>query len=84
MEEKKSVESDNPICCICMANKPDGVFIPCGHSGTCFACANKLLKETNSCHLCRKSVDIVLMIKETKNKDKVKVVKNVRNSQDIP
>ena len=42
-------------CIICMENVPDSVF-DCGNKGFCCACADKLLKTTRKCPLCRMTV----------------------------
>ena len=42
-------------CIICMENVPDSVF-DCGNKGFCGVCADKLLKTTRKCPLCRKTV----------------------------
>ena len=42
-------------CIICMENVPDSVF-DCGNKGFCCVCADKLLKTTQKCPLCRKTV----------------------------
>jgi hypothetical protein len=42
-------------CIICMENVPDSVF-DCGNKGFCCVCADKLLKTTRICPLCRMTV----------------------------
>jgi hypothetical protein len=42
-------------CIICMENVPDSIF-DCGNKGFCCVCADKLLKTTRKCPLCRKTV----------------------------
>ena len=42
-------------CIICMENVPDSVF-DCGNKGFCGVCADKLLRTTPKCPLCRKIV----------------------------
>ena len=42
-------------CIICMENVPDSVF-DCGNKGFCCVCADKILKSTQRCPLCRKIV----------------------------
>ena len=43
-------------CIICMENVPDSVFTDCGNKGFCCVCADKLLKTTRKCPLCRMTV----------------------------
>jgi hypothetical protein len=42
-------------CIICMENVPDSVF-DCGNKGFCGVCADRLLRTTPKCPLCRKTV----------------------------
>ncbi len=46
-------------CVVCMSGGPaDGVIMPCGHSGICYACAVQMLeKEQTQCHLCREDIE---------------------------
>ena len=48
VEEKK----DDHLCCICLENKADIVFIPCGHLSTCGRCTTNI----KDCCVCRTNI----------------------------
>lgn len=43
-------------CIICMTNKKQVVFNPCGHYNTCFECTDKIVKGDKKCPVCRKII----------------------------
>ena len=47
--------TDDNICSLCLTNPADAVILPCGHTGICFECASKWIRETNSCPVCRQN-----------------------------
>ena len=55
-------------CIICMENVPDSVF-DCGNKGFCCVCADKLLKTTRKCPLCRKTVTTFRVEKPKKEEE---------------
>ncbi|KAH3764018.1 hypothetical protein Pelo_4119 [Pelomyxa schiedti] len=44
------------LCKICMVNKLDTVFVPCGHRLCCVECSQRL----HTCALCRKEITLVV------------------------
>ena len=46
-------DQDNNSCMICMTNIPNCIFVPCGHGGFCFQCAELLIENAENCHYCR-------------------------------
>eukprot|EP01017_Pseudomicrothorax_dubius_P025143 TRINITY_DN2682_c0_g4_i2.p2 TRINITY_DN2682_c0_g4~~TRINITY_DN2682_c0_g4_i2.p2 ORF type:complete len:109 (+),score=9.83 TRINITY_DN2682_c0_g4_i2:982-1308(+) len=49
------------LCIICLTTPYNAVF-DCGHSGICIDCALKLFKKKKVCHLCRKTINKVMML----------------------
>jgi hypothetical protein len=47
-------EEEEVICGVCYCNKPDSVYMPCGHGGICYDCAIDIWKSSDECYLCRK------------------------------
>lgn len=43
--KKTKIDPQNGVCCICMDNEIDAIFIPCGHFKSCLECGN-------ACHIC--------------------------------
>ena len=57
-EEAEALSQDDEeegldLCAICMECVPDTVFVPCGHAVSCSACADKVLRRTAECPMCR-------------------------------
>eukprot|EP00830_Metopus_es_P014589 TRINITY_DN3928_c0_g1_i1.p1 TRINITY_DN3928_c0_g1~~TRINITY_DN3928_c0_g1_i1.p1 ORF type:complete len:176 (+),score=37.11 TRINITY_DN3928_c0_g1_i1:202-729(+) len=52
-EEKKSKDAEPKLCQICFIKKPEVVFIPCGHFGTCITCAEEISKKKKVCPFCK-------------------------------
>ncbi|XP_057768899.1 E3 ubiquitin-protein ligase APD2 isoform X2 [Salvia miltiorrhiza] len=51
---------DGKICVICYDDETSCLFIPCGHSITCYTCAKRLIsEEIKSCPICRTEIDKV-------------------------
>lgn len=49
-------------CQICLSNKPNIAFIPCGH-GTCDSCCNDLMRSKEpKCHICRDTIEKTLKL----------------------
>ncbi|OMJ86886.1 hypothetical protein SteCoe_11523 [Stentor coeruleus] len=67
-QAKNSSSSSIKDCIICYGNDCDGMITPCGHSGICYDCAVKLLKEEKDCHICRMKIKSVLKISKRENK----------------
>jgi hypothetical protein len=40
-------------CNVCMSNPKDAAFIPCGHVCCCLLCAEKIIRGTRKCPICR-------------------------------
>ena len=51
-EKKRKEEKSKPVnvCSVCLTNKYDTVFIPCGHVCCCSECAPRC---NNICPICR-------------------------------
>jgi hypothetical protein len=66
-ENKKSVNNDevnNTTCVICLSEKRELAFIPCGHMVTCNNCSQHLMKSDSKkiCPICRKPIKSLLKI----------------------
>ncbi|KFK28983.1 hypothetical protein AALP_AA7G073300 [Arabis alpina] len=45
------------ICVICFEERKNCFFVPCGHSATCYGCAQKILSEESKvCPICRRVI----------------------------
>ena len=54
INEKKNNNDDNDRCCICLENKNESVFIPCGHRCVCFDCGSAIMKsKKKKCPICQ-------------------------------
>lgn len=56
-EYKEKIIEQNE-CIICIENKLQIVFVPCGHICSCVECSKRL----NQCPICRKNIDSCLKI----------------------
>jgi len=58
LEEKpdQEAEEDSHQCTICLTNKKCVLYAPCNHVASCNECAQKILKGTKQCPLCREEV----------------------------
>jgi hypothetical protein len=52
-------------CSVCIDKAADSVMMPCGHGGLCNECAIMMWQRTESCYLCRSSIEKVVQIPET-------------------
>ena len=46
-------QKDLDVCLICFENESSCVFLPCGHGGICWQCANDVWKKAEECHICK-------------------------------
>ena len=63
IEEDESDDSDEEkdLCCICMENKSESVFVPCGHRCVCFVCGDNIIKSKNKkCPICQEESTALL------------------------
>ena len=62
IEEEESDDSDEKdLCCICMENKSESVFVPCGHRCVCFNCGDNIIKSQNKkCPICQEESSALL------------------------
>ena len=60
--ERNREPEEESLCIICFSNKPNSVFLECGHGGVCLDCAIDTMKRNNACTLCRKEVVQILEI----------------------
>lgn len=62
IEEEESDDSDEKdLCCICMENKSESVFVPCGHRCVCFGCGESIIKSNNKkCPICQEESSSLL------------------------
>ena len=52
---------DKELCSICMENKSESVFIPCGHRCVCFNCGDKIINSQNKkCPICQEEASFLL------------------------
>ena len=47
-------------CVVCMDGAKDQLFLPCKHICCCAGCADKVVRSTRTCPMCRASVDQVI------------------------
>ena len=57
-EKTSTKEKENIECCICLENKINTVFIPCGHACMCKPCSQKYQRD-DGCPMCRKSIQSI-------------------------
>ncbi|KAJ4821226.1 RING/U-box superfamily protein [Rhynchospora pubera] len=63
MEAAKSLESGSSnLCSICCDAPRDCFFLPCGHSATCYPCAERISDEAGTCPICRRRMKKVRRI----------------------
>ena len=55
-------DTKESTCLICFDNKPNAVYMPCGHGGICYVCAMELWKKADECYLCRNHIERLLKI----------------------
>jgi len=53
-------KTEDNECLLCLDNKKDIVFIPCGHVSMCSGCANKF--TNTECPCCRKTIEYMYKI----------------------
>lgn len=63
--QRRKTPSEKRKCVICMENKIDCVFRPCGHGGVCLECAQKMVQEKAVCYCCREPIKRVVQIDNT-------------------
>jgi hypothetical protein len=58
-------EDRDKVCCVCLVNQPQTVFLPCGHHRTCFLCTRLLCykagdyampQEHANCPCCKRDI----------------------------
>ena len=54
-KEIKTVQ-ESQLCAICMDNKKNTVFYPCGHLCCCENCWEELKRSTKRCPICRNNI----------------------------
>ena len=54
-------------CAVCMDAPADGVFLPCGHGGTCLACCRASMDLDGVCHFCRARVAGIVALDENRS-----------------
>lgn len=57
--------SNSKVCSICMSDKAEIAFIPCGHISTCQKCSEHIkndVRDNRKCPICRKYVKDLLKI----------------------
>ena len=60
-------------CTICVTNKANTLFIPCGHGGVCEQCIREYLKEKDECLFCKALFTEIYLLTESTNKKKILV-----------
>jgi hypothetical protein len=57
---------DEQLCVICLKNRRNAAFVPCGHLVCCCNCAKRdELKDGPSCPMCRQDIQYVLRVYES-------------------
>lgn len=59
-DDAREAVSRDAECYICFDRDADSVFLPCGHSGTCYRCAIENTARCETCPCCRKVVEQVV------------------------
>ena len=55
-KEENTLNEDNLLCRICLIEKVNIAFIPCGHVNTCGMCSANSLAISKICPICRTTV----------------------------
>lgn len=58
-------DTGTSTCGLCMDAPMESAFIPCGHVFACEACADKIVKSTGSCPVCRRRAHDALKLYHT-------------------
>jgi len=77
---------DHGKCVICFDSEADAVYLPCGHGGICFVCAQELVKVKKECHFCRSEIRRLIQIEPQEINDnyvKVKTISKIDSSRQI-
>jgi hypothetical protein len=53
---------NDSICVVCLSEKREIAFVPCGHMVACNECSKHLMKKTNLCPICRTRIKSSLKI----------------------
>lgn len=61
-----SAKDDVLQCAICLSDDKDTVLLPCRHLCMCRECANTYRQQSNKCPICRRVVESILHIQNTK------------------
>lgn len=62
-EKKRLPSTDTRRCTLCCEAEVDTIFMPCGHSGTCFRCFVTMVEHNSGlCYLCRSWITKVYRI----------------------
>jgi len=62
-------ETDGRECVICMTDPRDTTVLPCRHMCLCSTCADKLRQQTNKCPICRTTINSMINIKLSHQKE---------------
>ena len=57
-------DDDTDECNICMGQKKNVVFAPCGHFCSCDKCAKQIKKGNGKCPMCRGKIDFIVNRKD--------------------
>ena len=57
LSQKSASRTKNNLCMICIENKVNTVFTPCGHQAVCYGCYENSPYEYMKCSICREDVD---------------------------
>ena len=58
LDEENNCKTSND-CNLCMSNPKDAAFIPCGHVCCCLFCAEKTIRGTRKCPICRTHIILI-------------------------
>ena len=62
-EKKRLPSADTKRCTLCCEAEVDTIFMPCGHSGTCFRCFVTMIEHNSGlCYLCRSRIHKIYRI----------------------
>ena len=85
MDEGDGIEA---LCFICCVNKPNSVFMRCGHGGICFECAKETWNKKAACMTCRERIKQIVKLVPVKGTNIMKGVsvtkKNYKRSRAQP
>ena len=76
-------EDAEQSCVICYINRPNAVFMGCGHGGACYSCALETWKSGDKCIMCRQPIEEILKVTVVNGVNVAKVIEGTRKFSTI-